>query len=337
MHHSLTHIISLAVIIFLLAGCDTNPMESDNTAAEGLFVLNGSAQTVSHIDLTTDEVTLQYVNAREIPSDIGILGVHLLVLNSTPASMDVFLAEDGSSVTTMNLPDGSNPYGLHIDGNYIYVSGWNSGQLYIVNAGSYSLEDSITVGIGPQGITSNESHIFVANTGGWPEYAGSSVSVIRKSDYSVVNTIDVSTNPQNFTWTSDGKLHVVCTGNYNDIFGKVDVINPSTIQVDTTLEFGGTPGFIERTSDGTVYLADAGDADHGFLYSYGGVNYTNYHDNNSPISVNNGAMDLVFDETAGVLYIANFNANTVQSFDIQSNEVIQTFEVSEGPQSLALW
>ena len=48
-------------------------------------------------------------------------------------------------------------------------------------------------------------------------------------------------------------------------------------------------------------------------------------------------MDLVFDETAGVLYIANFNANTVQSFDIQSNEVIQTFEVSEGPQSLALW
>lgn len=337
MHRSLTRIFSFIGIILLLTGCDSNPTESHYSAAEGLFVLNGGAQTVSHIDLTTDKVTLQFANAREIPADIGILGEHLLVLNSTPASMDIYLAEDGSSVTTINLPGGSNPYGLHIDGNYIYVSGWNTGQLYIVNAGSYSLEDSVTVGIGPQGITSDESHIFVANTGGWPEYAGSSVSVISKSDYSVVNTIDVSTNPQDFTWASDGKLHAVCTGNYNDIFGKVGVINPVTMQVDTTLRFGGTPGFIESTSDGAVYLADAGDADRGYLYAYNGKDYTIYNDNESPISVNNGAMDMIFDEAEELLYIANYNANTVQSFDVQSNEVIQTYEVNEGPQALALW
>ena len=337
MSQSLSRIMMLAIIALLLAGCDSNPTDSNNTAAEGLFILNGSAQTVSHIDLSTDEVTLQFANAREIPADIDILGEHLLVLNSTPASMDVFLVESGNSVSTINFPGGSNPYNLYVDGNFIYVTGWNSGQLYIVNAGSYSVEDSVAVGIGPQGITSNDDYIFVANTGGWPDYASSSVSVISKVDFSVTNTIDVSTNPQNFAWSDDGKLHVVCTGNYNDIFGKVDVLNVSSMAVDTTLEFGGTPGFIESASDGKVYLADAGDADHGFLYAYDATDYTIYNDNESPISVNNGAMDMVFDDSEELLYIANYNANTVQSFNATIHEVVQTFEVSDGPQTLALW
>ncbi|MCF7803379.1 MAG: YncE family protein [Candidatus Marinimicrobia bacterium] len=329
-------LVVFGIALLLMTGCDDNLVDSGGTAVEGLFVLNGLAQTVSHIDLTTDEVSLQFVAAREIPSDLGIIGEHLLVLNSSPASMDVFAAEDGNSITTINLPGGSNPYGLHIDGNYIYITGLSSNQLYIVNAGNYTLEDSAAVGTGPQGITSDDSHIFVANNGGWPDYSESSVTVLNKSDYSVDTTISTSTNPQEFTWTPDGNLHVVCTGNYDDITGKVDVIDVNSMAVTQTIEFGGTPGRI-ASAEQKVYLSDAGDQENGFLYSYDAITYTVLNDNESPIHVNNGAMGLVFSDANKDLYVSNFNANTVQKFDVETGEVLQTYEVSDGPQSLVAW
>lgn len=337
MRRHLGIIIITILTALTISNCSSAPTGPDeNSAGPGLFVLNGLAQTVSAIHFDSAAVSQNILTTGSVPSDIELNGNHLLVLNSTPPSLSVHTVRSGSTVTIVNFPPGSNPFDVKVDGENLYVTGLMSNRLYLLDAVTYTIEDSLEMGTGPEGITTDDNNIYVANTGGWPDYESSAVTVIEKEAFEVTATIPTSTNPQRLALAPDGNLHVVCTGNYNDIPGRVDVINVSSSTVDTTLQIGGTPGYIAIRESGRAYLSDTGDGDSGFLYSYNTVSFEIFHDRNNPIKVNPGAMDLLLYSARDALFITNFNANTVQEWGMEKGEIRQTWEVSDGPQALAL-
>jgi len=326
------------IIGTIFLSCSSNPSGPNNTAdANALFVLNANAQNVSRVNLDSASVTNDFATAGDVPADIAIYGSNLLILNSTPPSLEVANLSDGAVTKTVNLPLQSNPYQMLVDQDAIYITGWLSNQLYLVNGLDYSLIDSVEVGVNPQGITSNQNYIFVANSGGYPDYSASTVSVVKKSDLTLDKNIPVDLNPQNFAWGPLGNLHVVCTGDYSSVGGRVYIIDSNSLDVIGALQFGGTPGFIAITDQGFGYLTDYGNSNYGFLYKYDALQSAVIRDQSNPIQINPGAMDLLFDQTTSRLFVANFGVATVQEFSTKDESLLNTYTVSDGPQNLSLY
>ena len=325
------------IILAGLSSCN-NPTSSDNDGIHGnaLFVLEASAQTVSRINLDSATVLLSFATTGDVPGDIAMDGERLYILNSTPASLSVIDAADGTEITTVNLPAGSNPYQIAVAEDALYITGWISGQLYKVNPDDFTITDSVEAGTNPQGIALNDEYIFVANSGGYPDYTASSVSVIDRAGFSVATTITTSLNPQNFAWAPDGTLHLICTGNYVDVGGRVNVIDPNSLTVTDSVLVGGAPGYIAITDAGAGYLSDFGAAPNGNLYKYDSAIGSLERSPSDPILVNWGASEIVLNADNSRLYVANFNEATVQVLDTETDAVVETYVVNDGPQSLAL-
>jgi len=331
-------IVFAIVIGIVMVSCNSSPSGPNNSSGNNaLFVLNANAQNVSRVNLDSATVTNDFATAGDVPADIAVYGSDLLILNSTPPSLEVTDLADGTVKKTVNLPLQSNPYQILVDQDAIYITGWLSNQLYLVNGLDYSLVDSVEVGVNPQGLIANQDYIFVANSGGYPNYSASTVSVVNKSDFTLQKNIQVDLNPQNFAWGPLGNLHVVCTGDYSSVGGRVDIIDPGALNVQGVLQFGGTPGFISITDQGFGYLTDYGTSNYGFLYKYDALQNTVIRDQSNPIQINPGAMDLLFDQAASRLYVANFGVATVQEFSTKDETLVNTYTVSDGPQSLALY
>lgn len=330
-------LITFTALLFVSCNSVTEPEDS---AAGNLFVLNGLGQQVSLINLETEQVTDGFVDARDVPADIAIHGENLLVLNSTPASLDVYSLVDRAAVKSLNLPAGSNPYAMLISGDRIFVSGLVSNRVYIIDASSnYVLTDSVGVGIAPEGMAVNSDYLYVACTGGWfNNYDPSTVHVIDPETLLPIDTVSTDANPQRMSWSSDGRLHVVCTGNYADVSGSVNVIDPANMTVVTTIPVGGAPGNIEITSNDIAYLSDFGVASEtdstGYLYSYDALSYSVLNNNNDPVLVGYGAGGMEYDAQGDRLFIANFGIDAVQQLNPDDNSVSATYEVGDGPQSL---
>ena len=338
--HRITLFFTLLFITVIFLSCNS-VTEPDESAAGNLFVLNGLGEQVSLINIDTEQVTNGFVDARDVPADIAIHGENLLVLNSTPASLDVYNLVDRSAVKSLNLPTGSNPYAMLISNDRIFISGLVSNRIYVIDAsGNYTLTDSVDVGIAPEGMAMDLDYLYVACTGGWfNSYDPSTLYVINPETLSPVDTIETGINPQRMAWSSDGRLHVVCTGNYADVSGSVSVIDPADMTVETTIQTGGAPGHIEITSDDVAYLSDFGvvtsETDStGYLYSYDALSYTVQYDNDDPILVGYGAGGMEYDAQGDRLFIANFGIDAVQQFNPDDNSVSATYEVGDGPQNL---
>ncbi len=332
--------ISILLILSIFTNCQS-VTEPDESAGGDLFVLNSLGETVSLINLESGEVTEQFLNAGDIPADVALYQDQLFILNSTPPSLDIFHAPDQTRTASVSFPEGSNPYSLLITDERIFISGLLSDKVYILNSeNNYTLVDSIGVGTGPEGMEMDSENLYVACTGGWlNNYASAAVHVISRSSLQPVDTIATHANPQRMAWSSDGMLHVVCTGNYADVAGSVNVINPLTMSVETEIPLGGAPGNIIITKNDMAYLSDFGISTEtdstGYLYSYDAENYQIHYDSQAPILVGFGAGGLAYDAQLNRLFIANFGLDTVDELNLDDLSVAASFQVGDGPQSLA--
>lgn len=307
-----------------------------------LFVLNGNGQTITKVLPESGQVIQEFAATRDIPNDIARYNDHILILNSTPASLDIISPTDGSRINVLNLTAGSNPYAMHVDGDDIYLTGLVSNRLYKINGPSMTLEDSVGAGVAPQGVSTDREYIYVTSTGGWQNnYTPSTVHIIEKTTFTPVDTLEVSANPQRLAWAPDGKLHVLCTGNYASIAGHISVIDPAEIAVDTTVFIGGAPGHLLITPNGAGYLSDygqdTGEETFGFLYYYHTGNLNVTYSSSNPVPVGYGAMGMAYDSTRNRLYLANFGDDRVQEIDPRDFSVTHSYQAGDGPQELLLW
>jgi hypothetical protein len=206
---------------------------------------------------------------------------------------------------------------------------------------SGELADPISVGTAPAGIIVVNNTAYVANSGGYPSYAHSSVSIIDIETDSVIKTLELPANPQDLAAGPDGNIYVVCTGNYANEFGKIIKIDPfadvdySPLVVDT-IEIGGSPGDIMVTNGGLVWLAEFGDGSNGFLYSYNIFSDSLLNDSSDPVKVGNGAMQLYYDKQTDDLYVNNFSDDNIQLLDASNGSVKETYNFGDGTQHMTI-
>ncbi len=226
----------LCLIILIIAGCENSVSSDQNTEnSSWVFVANegsffGSNGTISMIDNfgNVDETDAlgDVVQALEVYNNQLIVSV-----NNSYKVVLFDIDSQGLSNHTEVLIDGG-PREIEIVGNKAYITVWDAdynvypvvpGHVNILNLDNLEIEQSIEVGIMPEGLHLDGNYLWVANSG------ESSVSKIDISTNSVVETIEVGNGPQNLI-SHNNDIYVSRTFyEYDGVDENGYWINPRTI------------------------------------------------------------------------------------------------------------
>ncbi len=316
-----------------------------------IYVLNGTAETISKMNMDTKAIHQDVAKTGQWPNDILSHNQRIYVLNSGNSSIQVIDPKTDNVSKTINLAEGANPWAMEFVGsNRAYVTNYVAHTVSVVDMKEGKTIKDIPVGQSPEGILVVKNTAFVTNTGftgpGLP-YESPSVSIIDILADSVTHTLDVPVNPQVAALASDGKIHVLCTGNYNDKTGKIAVIDLYTgpsydmPAVVDTIDIGGSPGELAITPYGKGYAMAWGDGNHGFLYSYDVLGNSVMRGDENPIHIGPNAGDMVYDDRKDCLWLTTMTQwggdGFVQRYNIQADSVVWTSGVlGSGTQKLAI-
>jgi YVTN family beta-propeller protein len=322
----------IVAITLILTWCSVAMGEFNKT----VYVVNGTSETMSKIDLPGGVVHEDVTTLGSIPNDILIRGDRAYVVNS--GSSDLYVIDLGQDVVTsvIDLGPGNNPWsGAFLDDSTMYVSNWLTATVSRVNIYSGSITDIFGVGTGPEGVLIVDGRLYVANSG-WNGggYDPGSVSVIDVGEDSIVATVPVGLNPQDLVMDSRGEIEVVCTGDYFSRFGTIYKIDSATDEVTDSVTTGGSPGRAALTSLGLLYMAAGGWFGSGEIYAYNTIGDVLIHGSNDPITVGVGATDVAADNE-GHFYATSFSENEVEVFDVPDDSIM-TYTVGSGPVAIAV-
>ncbi len=308
---------SVFFAVFMLFSCTQLP-----EAGKRIVVINNVSNTISLYSLTDSVYHVNTVATGTTPNDIKQRGDSIFVVNSgfggTP-SFEIFsVGDDIKSLLRYPLPQGSNPYAFVLVDNKAYITASKSGNVYVLDIVSGKIEDSIKVGLWPEGIVSKEASIYVACSGldSSFNYNDGYVYIINRDK--VVDSIKVGMNPQDMIVDRAHRLHVLCTGNYNDIMGEIYVLEKE--EVVDSLDLGISASVIALDRDERVLIADFATG----TLLYNSIDLTWIKDKNSPLNVK-PVGGFAFD-SSNEIYITVPDAkeeNYLKIFDADLNLIIE--------------
>ncbi|MCK4233707.1 T9SS type A sorting domain-containing protein [candidate division WOR-3 bacterium] len=326
------HLLILLWVVVILSV--TSLLDAEKMA----YVINGLGETLSKINLETGEVSNDILALGISPNHIVIRDNSAYVVNSLSHTLQIIDIEKDSTVKTIELNSGNPMRMAFLNDNTIYTTNFDSASVYEINLNTYSIVDTIKVGLSPTGILCVDNRLYVTNTGydpvGWT-YGQGTVYVIDTESNSVTDSIMVGKNPQAIALDSDGELNVVCTGDWVSIFGTVCFIDTLTNSVRDSINIGGNPGNIVIKSNGIAYLAAGGWIDSGFVYSYSTITDSILHGSANPIYAGLGVMGVTVDDE-GYLYTCDFYNSSITMFD-STDSIVNTYIVGDGPIDLAIY
>ena len=204
---------------------------------------------------------------------------------------------------------GEAPYGVSSDGTHVWVANETEDTVSEIEASSGKVINTIDVGLGPFAVSSDRTHVWVTDA------REDTVSEIEASSGKVINTIDVGNDPEGVS--SDG-IHVWVANYVEDTVSEIEA---STGKVINTIAVGMQPYRV--SSDGThVWVAN------------------NVEDTVSEIQASTGKVIStipVGSEPVGVssdgthVWVANIGENTVSEIEASTGKVIRTIPVGSAP------
>ncbi|MFC1556626.1 T9SS type A sorting domain-containing protein [candidate division KSB1 bacterium] len=315
-----------------------------------LYVVNNLGESLSMIDLNSGTVVNDILILGNVPNDLQIQGSTAYVVNSTSVDINVIDLVTNIKMSVITLLPDSNPWELLIplSGNRVFVTNSGLNSLSVIDLVTGTLTDEIPVGMWPQGMTLMGDRLYVTNTGfdiNSFTYSQGTVSIIDTQSGSITGTLDVPLNPTAIETGPDGRVYALCTGNYTSIFGRIAVIDPTagpggTPAVVDTFDTGGSPGDIAVTDGGNIFIAavggwNPGDDGHVFLYDMAADSLV--HGPSNPIITAANSLRIIHDPESGVIFVSCFSDDQVQALDPSDGAVIATYDVGDGPQSMAIF
>lgn len=340
-------IILTLLIAIILIGCEKSTTEPQvENSSKTIYTLNGSAETLSKINMEDSTITLDIITTGAIPNKIKIYDGKIYVVTSGEDNIKIIDPNDDTHVSEIiGLDAGSNPWDITFASNSkAYVSNWLTNTVSVIDLVSATVIKNISVGQNPEGLIYKDGKVYVTNTGfvSWGIYSNPSVSVIDVTTDEVISTISTPLNPQDLAFAPDGKLHVICTGDYATSFGKVAIIDVNSLTMVDSVVLGDSPGDIEITDDGIGYCTAWGDGTNGFLYSYNCETKTVINSSDNPIKIGPNLSGLVYDSNENVLWIPYMSEWAgdafVQKFDVTTNSVTWVSDVvGNGTSDVAIY
>ncbi len=222
-----------------------------------VYIVEDMAEAIA-VYLPNEDSLVDPVPAGATPNILFSDGTYLYLVNSgfsgTPSVMIYRPTVPPELVATIPMPPGSNPYGGAMLDGKIYISGFASDMLYILE--NNSLVDSVKVGKAPEGVLAFGGRIYVVCTGydlGSYTYGPGALYEYDPAT-GAVDSVALDVNPQFCAVDGQGRLHVLITGDYPDyggtVWGKVVVIDPGNLNpIDSVLFTGHSPGAITILGD----------------------------------------------------------------------------------------
>ncbi len=271
------------------------PAEIQYRAGE-LFIVNSGDNSLSIVDLETDNTRTIEIGDYRNPSHIEFIGADRAAVCNWVSGTVSFLDLSGDSVLS-EISVGAGLWGMT---EY-------EGRLYV-------------------GISNYDPATW--------SYGQGRVAVIDASTMTLLDSVEVGTNPGILFLDHQGELNVVCTGDYFSVFGEVCRVDPVTLEVMDSYEIGGSPGYEGLASDGMVYLGAGGWVDEAYVLKYDSEAESVLNGASNPIALSGeaGAQGVAFD-SEGSIYVCCFNTDHIVKMDASGN-VLETYEVGDGPQSI---
>jgi hypothetical protein len=302
-----------------------------------VYVVNGTAETLSRIDIATGAVDNHMVTLGVVPNQVVYYRNMLYVVNSGMAGLQVINPANNTIVQEIPLPMGSNPWHAAFYGEFAYVTGFAGSSVFKVDLSNGSVVATYTVGPSPAGLIELNGRLYVANTAFNPDdysYGQGSVSIIDLNNGSALAQIDVGKNPQAMAVGPDGVISVVCTGDYYSITGRVYFLAPLNNSIIDSISTGGNPYLPVINPSGIGFLSAGGWDNDGYVFSYDAISHRVLRGSANPIRVGRGSMGIALD-SLGMLYSAGQMADRITQFDSQGT-TYNTYSVGDGPVSLAI-
>jgi len=244
------------------------------------FVVNSGSETLSRIDFETGVVDEVFCVLGLYPNRVELTSEFAYVVNSGDNSIQKIDLNTGNTITDIYIENSSNPYDILIDEDLAYVTGGLINKVYKIDLETDTVENSISVGGNPAGMTILNGKLYVGNSDYGTGYSNCSVSVIDLLTFSVETTIPTEVNPQ-FLKAINGNIHVSCGGDWNTIFGKICIIDPILNTVTNTLDIGGVTSNFALMPNNIVYVADGFGSS---LYAYDADTFEIIYDSLNPFT-----------------------------------------------------
>jgi len=329
-------------LILLYAGLSFNLWAVPNRPRT-LYVENSLARTLSMMTLDDGMITQNIIELGQVPNQILGYREKLFALNTVPPEVMVINGRDLRVEKRIALPEGSNPYAMALAGSQcLLVTLLTADAVAVVNLANGTVDKRIAVGAAPQGIFVDRGYALVANTGGWPDYQKSSLSIVDLVEEVEIQRLAMPANPQVVVAGPDGRYYVLCSGAWGADAGCLAVIDPgdlssgATATLVDTMTVGGYPGDLVVLPDGVAWMSDWGDMENGFLYRLDIFSGRIDASAANPIRVGRGAMRFLWDKKNADLYVSNFDDDTVQKISPDDGRVLTTLPMGDGAQGMEI-
>tara|TARA_B100001029_G_scaffold179620_1_gene189909 strand:- start:1007 stop:2047 length:1041 start_codon:yes stop_codon:yes gene_type:complete len=184
---------------------EENTTETINNTS-WIFIANegsygASNGTISMIDEYGNVVETDVIG--DVVQSIEVYKNKLIVLVNNNHKIKIFdITVEGLSMPGIEIStDGSSPREMVIIDDKMYFTNFNTSDVKVFNLITYNIDNSIPVGLMPEGIETDGVKLWVANSG------GSTVSEIDISSETVIANHEVGKGPQNLV-IKDGNIYI---------------------------------------------------------------------------------------------------------------------------------
>lgn len=339
-------------LVFLVAACTNDANMGHNMSGMGditttplatavdydaVYVVNGGDHSLSVIDVSTDQVTgtigmknVEFPHHVYLSPDgaklaIGVPGEdfstgHAGGMMEGMGAVIVLDARTGALLMSRRMMSMNHNATFDPTGDEIWTCGMmDAGMLYMLDAMTLTVKDSIAVGNTPQEVTfaPGGRYAFVCNGG------SNNVTVIDRTTRQVVKTIDVGKNPVGAWPGSNGIMYVD-----NEESKTISAIDTATLTVLLTYNLGFTPGMAACGPNNELWITDS---DSGRVV----INGTELDSVLAICNTGAGAHGIVFSGDTTKAYVTNQLSSTVTVVDARTRLVLRSITVGSKPNGLA--
>jgi YVTN family beta-propeller protein len=211
------------------------------------------------------------------------------------------------------------------DGKEIWTSQMNSGKVLVLDASTYQIKRTITVGREPAEVTfsADGSKAYVANGG------DDNVSIIDPTTKNILQTVAVGHNPVAAWVGYDGRMYVD-----NEEGKSVSVIDVTTNAVIETIALQFMPGSVAHHRQGKELWVTAPELGKVYYWTWNTQQAKWITAGN--FVTGNGAHAIAFTSDGGTAYVTNQLAHTVSVIDVASHTKIKDIAVGKKPNGIVL-
>ncbi len=334
----------LFTVVAFITSCKKDKVDdgtgSNDITYNAAYVVNGGSNSISVIDLLTNEVkrTIAFsgvmwphhisINSAKTKIAIGVPGMDLSgghdSINNTGMTgmIGVYDAVTGTELKMINLSMMNHNSVFSPNGTEIWTALMDSmGTVAVYDAANYTLKNTINVGMMPAEVTFSSDGLmaFVANG------MSDDVTAINVINKNIMATIPVGMGPVGAWVGSNNKMYVD-----NEAGQTISVIDVATIMVEETVTLGFMPGMAAYNS--TMNELWVTDPDNSKVHYWTRNGSTWMH--GGEIITGAGAHAIAF--SGMVAYITNQMAGTVSVIDVMAHSKSKDITVGTKPNGIAI-